>query len=42
MSIAEKYEPRRKTYIYINNRLEGNALQSAKAMTQALSGLLGL
>ena len=23
---GERYEPRRKTYIYVNNRLEGNAL----------------
>ena len=24
---GERYEPRRKTYIYVNNRLEGNALK---------------
>ncbi len=29
---GERYEPRRKTYIYVNNRLEGNALESIKAM----------
>lgn len=29
---GERYEPRRKTFIYVNNRLEGNALQSIAAM----------
>ena len=28
------YEPRRKTYIYVNNRLEGNALESIGAMLE--------
>lgn len=28
-----EYEPRRKTYIYVNNRLEGNALETIRAMT---------
>ena len=27
-----RYEPRRKTYIYINNRLEGNALMTLGAI----------
>jgi hypothetical protein len=32
--IAEglRYEPRRKTFIYVNNRLEGNALQTLEAI----------
>lgn len=32
--IAEgiRYEPRKKTYIYVNNRLEGNALSTLEAM----------
>jgi uncharacterized protein YecE (DUF72 family) len=29
---GERYEPRRKTYIYVNNRLEGNGLQTIQAM----------
>ena len=29
---GERYEPRRKTYIYVNNRLEGNALNTICAM----------
>jgi len=29
---GERYEPRRKTYIYVNNRLEGNALETIAAM----------
>jgi uncharacterized protein YecE (DUF72 family) len=29
---GERYEPRRKTYIYVNNRLEGNALETIVAM----------
>ena len=29
---GELYEPRRKTYIYVNNRLEGNALATIEAM----------
>jgi len=29
---GERYEPRRKTYIYVNNRLEGNALATIEAM----------
>jgi len=34
---GERYEPRRKTYIYVNNRLEGNALETIAAML-ALAG----
>jgi len=29
---GERYEPRRKTLIYVNNRLEGNALETIAAM----------
>jgi hypothetical protein len=29
---GERYESRRKTYIYVNNRLEGNALETISAM----------
>ena len=29
---GERCEPRRKTYIYVNNRLEGNALETISAM----------
>jgi uncharacterized protein YecE (DUF72 family) len=31
---GERYEPRRKTYIYVNNRLEGNALETISAMME--------
>jgi uncharacterized protein YecE (DUF72 family) len=31
---GERYEPRRKTYIYVNNRLEGNALETIRAMIE--------
>jgi uncharacterized protein YecE (DUF72 family) len=31
-----RYEPRRKTYIYVNNRLEGNALETIAAMLEIL------
>ena len=31
---GERYEPRRKTYIYVNNRLEGNALETIAAMLE--------
>lgn len=34
---GERYEPRRKTYIYINNRLEGNALETISAMIELAS-----
>jgi uncharacterized protein YecE (DUF72 family) len=30
----ERYEPRRKTYIYVNNRLEGHALETISAMIE--------
>jgi len=34
-----RYEPRRKTYIYVNNRLEGNALQTiARILEQVRKG----
>lgn len=38
--IAEslQYEPRRKTYIYVNNRLEGNALETIAAMLRLVEG----
>jgi Protein of unknown function DUF72 len=29
---GEQYKPRRRTYIYVNNRLEGNALEMIAAM----------
>lgn len=31
---GERYEPRRQTYIYVNNRLEGNALETLCAMLE--------
>jgi uncharacterized protein YecE (DUF72 family) len=34
---GERYEPRRKTYIYVNNRLEGNALETIRAMLERAS-----
>ena len=33
---AERYEPRRKTYVYVNNRLEGNALETISAAIDVL------
>jgi hypothetical protein len=33
---GERNEPRRKTYIYVNNRLEGNALETISAMLDVL------
>lgn len=37
--IAEslRFEPRRKTYIYVNNRLEGNALETIAAMLRLIN-----
>jgi len=35
---AEQYEPRTETFIYVNNRLEGNALETISAMLDYLSG----
>ena len=32
---GERYEPRRKTYIYVNNRLEGNALETISAILES-------
>ena len=34
---GERYESRRKTYIYVNNRLEGNALETISAMLEQSS-----
>ena len=31
---GERFEPRRKTFIYVNNRLEGNALGTIDAMLE--------
>ena len=31
---AGKMNPDRKTFIYVNNRLEGNALETIKAMLE--------
>ena len=31
-----RFEPRRRTYIYVNNRLEGNALETLSAMLEIL------
>jgi hypothetical protein len=36
---GERYEPRRKTFIFVNNRLEGNALETIDAMLQQFSTL---
>jgi hypothetical protein len=36
---GERYEPRRKTYIYVNNRLEGNALATIEAMVGMVAAL---
>jgi len=35
---GERYEPRTKTYIYVNNRLEGNALKTIEAILRILRG----
>jgi uncharacterized protein YecE (DUF72 family) len=32
---GERFEPRRKTYVYVNNRLEGNALETIAAILEA-------
>ena len=32
---GERYEPRRSTYIYVNHRLEGNALETIDSMVQS-------
>ncbi len=29
---GERYEPRTKTFVYVNNRLEGNALETIAAV----------
>ena len=38
---GERYEPRRKTYIYVNNRLEGNALETISAMIDLMDRAAG-
>jgi hypothetical protein len=37
MMRGEQSEPRTKTYIYVNNRLEGNALNTIDAMIEILN-----
>jgi hypothetical protein len=37
---GERYEPRRKTFVYINNCLEGNALETIAAMVARAVQLL--
>ena len=34
---GERHEPRRKTYLYVNNRLEGNALATIAAMVELVA-----
>jgi hypothetical protein len=34
---GERYEPRRKTFIYVNNRLEGNALATISSHADRVS-----
>jgi uncharacterized protein YecE (DUF72 family) len=34
---GERFEPRKKTFIYVNNRLEGNALETISAMLEQSS-----
>ena len=36
-----RYQPRRKTYIYVNNRLEGNALMTLEAILAVLQNPAG-
>jgi uncharacterized protein YecE (DUF72 family) len=36
---GERYEPRKKTFIYVNNRLEGNALETITAILAAAFGV---
>ena len=38
---GQRHEPRRKTYIYVNNRLEGNALGTISAMVELARLILG-
>jgi uncharacterized protein YecE (DUF72 family) len=40
MVAGERYEPRRKTFVYVNNRLEGNALETIAAMIARAMTLL--
>jgi hypothetical protein len=37
---GERYEPRRKTFVYVNNRLEGNALETIAAVVARTLELL--
>jgi hypothetical protein len=37
---GERYEPRTKTFVYVNNRLEGNALETIAAMVARAVTLL--
>lgn len=37
---GERYEPRTKTFVYVNNRLEGNALETIAAMVARIVALL--
>jgi hypothetical protein len=37
---GERYEPRRKAFVYINNRLEGKALETIAAMVARAVELL--
>jgi hypothetical protein len=37
---GERYEPRRKTFVYITDRLEGNALETIAAMVARAVELL--
>jgi hypothetical protein len=37
---GERFEPRRKTYIYVNNRLEGNALETISATLEQSSAVV--
>jgi hypothetical protein len=37
---GERYEPRTKTFVYVNNRLEGNALETIAAVVARAIELL--
>jgi len=39
---GERYEPRTKTFVYVNNRLEGNALETIAAVVARAIELLNL
>ena len=38
---GERYDRRRNTYIYVNNRLEGNALETISAMIEMIEVRVG-